>query len=119
MIKKFTPTINHFVALVKLNPLDNSSRFVEEIADGIVESLNLHVVKKTLYKFHPEGLTSAYILSESHLLIHTWPKFGMLHIDLVTCSKCNGHEFRNSLTTVFSKYNIESIEIKSPNFDLS
>lgn len=117
MTNQSTPTINHYVALIKNNSLNNSPAFIEEIAQKIINDLNLKVVKKTSYIFYPKGITLAYILSESHLLIHTWPEFGTIHLDLVTCSYRSKKEFENSIKSAFSGQNIESLVIKSVKFD--
>ncbi|KUK84141.1 MAG: S-adenosylmethionine decarboxylase proenzyme [Microgenomates bacterium 39_6] len=111
------PIINQYVALIKLDPEASFWGRVEGAAKDLITSLNLNVVKKTGYSFHPEGVTLAYILSESHLLIHTWPESGLIHIDLVTCSYRSKEEFRESLEKAFSGYNVASIKIKEVVFD--
>ena len=103
--------------MVSINLSDTLLSSIEEIAEDLIADLNLNVVKKMTHAFHPAGTTLAYILSESHLLIHTWPELGMIHIDLVTCSYRSEREFENSLKAAFSEQNIKSIEIKSVNFD--
>mmetsp|Transcript_27952 Transcript_27952/g.32076 ORF Transcript_27952/g.32076 Transcript_27952/m.32076 type:complete len:143 (+) Transcript_27952:57-485(+) len=35
--------------------------------------------------FEPHGLSLTYILSESHVAIHTWPEYACLTIDAFTC----------------------------------
>src|SRR3990167_3714614 len=112
-----SPTIHHYVALVKLKSLDNSPAFIRKAAQKIIKSLALTVVKKTSHLFYPQGVTLAYILSESHLLIHTWPEFNTIHIDLVICSYRGIDEFESSVKSAFSKKNVESISIQSVDFD--
>jgi S-adenosylmethionine decarboxylase len=111
------PTINQYSALVSINLSDTPLGSIEEIAEDLITDLDLNVVKKMAHTFHPAGTTLAYILSESHLLIHTWPELGTIHIDLVTCSYRSEKEFESSLKAAFSEQNIKSIEIKSVNFD--
>jgi len=111
------PIINHFVALIKLEFVDESLGFIEKIAQELITALKLKVVKRIPHTFHPKGITLAFILSESHLLIHTWPELGLVHIDLVTCSYRSRKEFESSLKAVFSKQKVNSVEIKSVNFD--
>ncbi len=117
MTDQSTPTINHYVALIKLKSLNESSSFIEKAAQKIIDGLNLKVVKKLTHLFYPNGATLAYILSESHLLIHTWPELTTVHIDLVTCSYRGKNEFESSINSAFSKENIDSISIKSVDFD--
>jgi len=111
------PTINHYVALIKLRSLNDSPAFIEEAAQKIINGLDLKVVKKISHLFHPKGVTLAYILSESHLLIHTWPESNTVHIDLVTCSYRGIKEFEDSINSAFPKEEIDSINIQSVDFD--
>ena len=117
MASQSIPIINHFVALIKLDFADKSERFVENIAQELISDLNLNVVKKISHGFHPKGTTLAFILSQSHLLIHMWPESDLLHIDLFVCRHMSEKELEESLNTVFSKQKVKSIEIKSTNFD--
>ena len=117
MTDQFTPTINHYVALIKLKSLNDSPAFIEEISQEIINDLDLKVVKKTSHFFYPKGVTLAYILSESHLLVHTWPESNTIHIDLVTCSYRSEKEVESSLKALFSEQKVKTIEIKSINFD--
>lgn len=118
MTKKSTLTINHFVALVTLEQFEESPKFVKNLADEIVKKMNLHVVDTVSHQFKPQGSTFVYILSESHLIIHTWPEFGKIHIDIETCSDHKNSDFKKTLNEAFSKYSVGSIEIKNPNFNL-
>jgi hypothetical protein len=42
------------------------------VMDKIVEQFQLKVVEKALHQFEPSGFTGVYVLSESHLSIHTF-----------------------------------------------
>ena len=117
MIDQSTPIIKHYVALVKANPFENSIEKFEESAESIISDLDLNIVKKFSHLFAPQGITLIYILSESHLVIHTWPEFGIFHVDIVTCSLRTEKEFENSLKYAFIDYNPSSIEVKSVDFD--
>ena len=104
--------------MIKLEFTDELSGFIEEIAQNLIADLHLKVVKRISHTFHPKGTTLAFILSESHLLVHTWPESGLIHIDLVTCSYPKEKKFESSLKAAFSRQKVKSIEIKSVNFDL-
>ena len=117
MTDQFTPIIKHFVALVKVEPFENSTEKIEDVAQSIIRDLDLNVVKKLSHLFSPQGITLIYILSESHLVIHTWPESGIIHVDMVTCSSRSEKEFENSLKYAFVDYNPASIEVKSVDFD--
>lgn len=112
-----TPIINHFVAVIKSGQFDNSIEKIEEAVQSIVADMDLNVVKKLKHMFSPQGITLVYILSESHLIIHTWPESRMIHVDLVTCSPRSEKEFESSLKHAFVDFNPVSIEVKSVDFD--
>jgi S-adenosylmethionine decarboxylase len=57
------------------------NNFLEKIAN----KLGLTVLKKTSYKFQPQGITSILLLKESHISIHTWPEDNFGCIDILTC----------------------------------
>lgn len=35
--------------------------------------------------FQPHGATCVLILAESHIVVSTWPEFGLAHVDVFTC----------------------------------
>jgi S-adenosylmethionine/arginine decarboxylase-like enzyme len=55
----------------------------------VVEVLKLNVVGECSHQFekynNPYGVTMVYLLSESHLSIHTFVDEGKIAIDLFTC----------------------------------
>lgn len=116
MTEQSTPIINHFVAVITSDIFDNSIRKINDVAQSIVEDMNLNVVKKINHLFSPQGVTLVYILSESHLIIHTWPESGMVHVDLVTCSLRSEKEFERALKYAFEDFAPVSIKIKSVDF---
>ncbi len=111
MITQSTPTINHISAIIKLESLSNSLDFVENLGKAIVDGLKLTVVKKIDNKFEPIGRTLIYILSESHLAIHTWPEYNTLHIDLVSCKDTTASDFDRVLAHALKELRV--IEYKS------
>ncbi|OGM29469.1 hypothetical protein A2630_00540 [Candidatus Woesebacteria bacterium RIFCSPHIGHO2_01_FULL_44_10] len=109
MINPSIPTIEHHTALIKLEKFPNNQNSLEQFADKLIESLNLTVVKSVFHSFKPQGKTLVYILSESHLAIHTWPEYKLLHIDLVSCVKVLN--FENSLKLILNNYGISSLKV--------
>jgi len=47
---------------------------LREILDRVVAKSNLHVISSSFHQFEPYGVSAVYLLSESHLSIHTWPE---------------------------------------------
>lgn len=44
------------------------------------------IVKEISHDFPGAGLTSVFILSESHAVLHTWPETRTVNIDIFSCS---------------------------------
>jgi S-adenosylmethionine decarboxylase len=59
------------------------------------------------FKFNPNGITGVWILSESHVSIHTYPELAYAHVDIFTCgSKCNPENgVKNIIEKLKSKKN--------------
>lgn len=81
------PHFDHFAVklLFAKEELDNT--LTDKILEKLVKELKLTVLDEFEYKFIPYGLTKVSVLSQSHLIVHTWPEFGAVHLDLMTCAK--------------------------------
>ncbi|OGC68875.1 hypothetical protein A2415_05525 [candidate division WWE3 bacterium RIFOXYC1_FULL_39_7] len=88
-----TPLINHFVALIRLEGVEVWENVASDLAASIIQKLKLTVIKSDSHQFSPQGETRVYLLSQSHLAIHTWPEDGVVHVDLVSCSNINEPDF--------------------------
>ncbi len=51
----------------------------------MVAALDVHLLDLKIYPFSPVGVTGMAIVSESHLVIHTWPEYGYAAVDIFTC----------------------------------
>lgn len=79
------PITNHFVAIVQGENIDFSLKGIEAKAEELIEKLNLNVVERIAHEFPVQGITVVYLLSQSHMAIHTWPELNLVHLDLATC----------------------------------
>ena len=70
------PNINQLKELAQGLPLLND----------IVRELCLTVVSQTGHQFEPHGYSYAYVLSESHFTIHTYPEYHSCYIDIFCCN---------------------------------
>jgi len=52
----------------------------------IINETQLHVVSEVGHQFQPFGYSYAYVLSESHFTIHTYPEFSSCFIDIFCCN---------------------------------
>lgn len=59
---------------------------VEPLMRKIIEVGRLNVLGEIKHQFKPIGATLLYLLSESHLSIHTYPERNYCAIDLYCCN---------------------------------
>ena len=64
-----------------LNSLDTA----EQALRDMVVALDVNLLDLRVYPFSPVGVTGIAIVSESHLVIHTWPEHGYAAVDIFTC----------------------------------
>jgi S-adenosylmethionine decarboxylase len=63
----------------------DSVETAERALRDMVAALDLNLLDLKVYPFSPIGVTGMAIVSESHLVIHTWPEYGYAAVDLFTC----------------------------------
>jgi len=68
---------------LKLQSLDEIGDFCR----SLIDSLGLHVIgEPASHRFaSPHGVTMLYLLSESHLAVHTYPEHGLATFNFVCC----------------------------------
>ena len=65
------------------------------------------------HQFDPNGYTSAYILSESHATIHTYPEHKSCFVDLFTCGDhCSYEKFDHVLCQYLNPKSVKYEVIK-------
>ncbi len=81
------PYFNHIICEIKTDSenIINNLEIVTKKMEKFIDTLGLTSVKKTFHEFIPQGFTVTFILSSSHLAVHSWPEDKYLHIDLLTC----------------------------------
>ena len=63
----------------------DSVEVAEQALREMVVALDVHLLDLKAYPFSPVGVTAMAIVSESHLVIHTWPEYGYAAVDVFTC----------------------------------
>lgn len=85
---------NPFVLAKKYNSLLTNSKF--------------KILEKCCYHFKPQGYTALYLLSESHLAIHTFPEENKTYIELSSCVENPFNNFIKNLkqtnTEIITEY---------------
>jgi len=70
---------------IKNIELLNDSTKIKELFDNICKKFNYTILNKTEHIFEPQGITILYLLSESHISIHTFPERNYAALDIYTC----------------------------------
>ena len=94
MVQIYNPNVVGKQILIDVKNIESDRlKTVESLKpfmDKVVQELNLNVVGECSHQFKkdnvPYGVTMVYLLSESHLSIHTFVDEGKITIDLFTCS---------------------------------
>ena len=63
----------------------NSIETITQAMTETVEACHATLLDLRVYPFTPIGVTGVAILSESHMMIHTWPEHGYAAVDVFTC----------------------------------
>ncbi len=70
---------------------------LKEVYDKLLNKSGFNVLKYIDHHFTPFGFTALYLLSESHLAIHTFPEEGKSYIELSSCIDKPFYKFKNLL----------------------
>ena len=82
-------TGKHLIAdVININNIEliKTIEGVEPLMKKIIEEMGLNVVGEVKHQFEPYGATMLYLLSESHLSIHTYVDERYAAIDLYCCN---------------------------------
>jgi predicted methyltransferase/S-adenosylmethionine/arginine decarboxylase-like enzyme len=104
------PFVDHYTAKIYNVPpaIIGSKKAMLKIVGEFCRLHRLKVVDTKISKFKGQGLTLTYVLSNSNLLVHTWPELQAVHIDLITCSPIyNKENLALNLSDLFKSRNIE------------
>jgi len=70
---------------IKNIELLNNNNKIKELFDNICKKYNYTILNRMEHIFEPQGLTILYLLSESHISIHTFPERNYAALDIYTC----------------------------------
>jgi len=79
---------HYLLDLFGCNPrkLDDEG-FIRGVMEQAIWKGNLTLLNMVFHKFEPQGITAIFLLSESHISIHTWPENGTAAVDVYTCGE--------------------------------
>jgi len=67
------------------------------LLDTICKKYDFSILEKVEHSFNPEGISILYLLSESHLSIHTFPEKSYIAFDLYTCRQYDDNTIYNEI----------------------
>ena len=70
---------------IKNLELLNSIKDLSTMLTNICTKYNFEVLQEISYEFTPQGCSILFLLSESHISIHTFPEKNHMSLDLYTC----------------------------------
>ena len=71
---------------------------------NICSEHNFDILQETSYEFKPMGCSILFLLSESHISIHTFPEKNHMSFDLYTCREYNDNEAYNKIYKYIIEY---------------
>lgn len=109
------PFVDHFTFRLFKVPRELllSRKLLLKAAEEFCTKHKLKVVDTKVTQFKGEGVTITFILANSNLVLHTWPEFSALHIDLLTCTPIFAKDkLLESAATVFKTKTLECTHIE-------
>jgi S-adenosylmethionine decarboxylase proenzyme len=80
--------------------LTNINKF-KQIFDDICKENDFIILKKIEYLFEPNSFSVIYLLSESHISVHTFPEKKYCSIDLYCCRVYENDDVYNKIYNYF------------------
>jgi S-adenosylmethionine decarboxylase len=84
----------------------NSIEKLKELLDSICINNEFTILHKIEHLFYPQGISIIYMLSESHISIHTFPEKQYMAFDIYTCRPYSDNIiYENIYTYLIEKMN--------------
>lgn len=104
------PYFNHWaIKIITEDGFEFSPENIEALVDTIIRFTQLTVVNSFMHNFPEHGETLVKVLSQSHLVCHTWPENNAIHIDLMTCS--SGIK-ESEILQALDQFSIQEVDIQ-------
>jgi S-adenosylmethionine decarboxylase proenzyme len=77
---------------IENNELLNNCLDLKKMLNSICDKYNFQILQEVNYEFTPQGCSILFLLSESHISIHTFPERKHMSLDLYTCREYENDE---------------------------
>ena len=93
--------------------LQNPQKIAKTVKN-ICKENNITVLKASSFVFSNNGATILFLLSESHLAIHTWPEKKLVNFDLFVCNykENNVSKVKNTYKKIKEFFGAQKVEYK-------
>lgn len=78
---------------------NTDSKYLKQTFESLLHEIDFKIISFTDHNFPVEGYTCVWLLAESHLAIHTFPKDNVSFIQLSSCNL----KKKNQFEMLFSK----------------
>jgi len=75
----------------------NNKELLKDLLKNICIKYNFEILGELDYSFNPQGCTILFLLSESHISIHTFPEKNHISFDIYTCREYNSNNEYNEI----------------------
>ena len=86
---------------IKNNDLLNNCEELNFLLKKICLENDFQILNKNIHKFQPIGCSIIYLLSESHLSIHTFPEKNHISFDIYTCRQYKDNKVYEDIYKLF------------------
>jgi S-adenosylmethionine decarboxylase proenzyme len=100
MFSNYISSGKHLIAdikNIKNTVLLNDIILFKKLFDEICDINNFTILDKIQYIFEPSGFSIIYLLSESHISVHTFPEKNYCSIDLYCCRIYDNNDVYNNI----------------------
>jgi S-adenosylmethionine decarboxylase proenzyme len=84
---------------IKNEPLLNNCDELKLILKKICNDFEFQILNEIEHKFEPIGCSILFLLSESHISIHTFPEKNHMSFDIYTCRQYEDNTVYNNIFT--------------------
>jgi S-adenosylmethionine decarboxylase proenzyme len=95
MFQSFTTAGKHLISDLKnIQNIEllNDLKSLKQLCEHICFLNNFSILGMLEHAFHPEGFSFIFLLSESHMSIHTFPEKRFVSFDLYTCRQYDNND---------------------------
>jgi S-adenosylmethionine decarboxylase proenzyme len=88
----------------------NSLTDLKDLLREICKTNDFNILNEVEHQFFPIGCSVLFLLSESHLSIHTFPEKNHISFDIYTCRQYSDNTFYNEIFKILSNKLQASLE---------